>query len=122
MCSDQTGLRKYGRRMEAWTDERRALLLSIRQTHRPVPRWLVWFVWLARRWEGKNVDRVGCLREELHQLEDRRPLHPEARDPVETRLLGNPVYPRWDGTTEPVTVRLPPDQPDEKTLELPREG
>lgn len=106
----------YGARMQRWTDDRATLLLAIRQTYRPVPRWLVWLVWLARWWEAKNEDRLGCLREELFHLEDRRPLHPEARDPVETRLLGGPVYPRWDGTTEVATVRLP--RLDDITLQL----
>ena len=98
-------LERYGARMEQWLNDRADLLLAIRTTYRPVPHWLLWLVWLVRWWEAKNQDRVGCLREELLQLEDRRPLHPEAR--VEIRLLGAPVYPRLDGTTEIATVRLP---------------
>jgi hypothetical protein len=124
----------YGSRLEKWTGERAMLLLAIRKTYRPVPWWLVWLVWLARWWEGRNHERVGTLRQELFQLEDRRPLPPDAKIPIETRLAGIPVYPRYDATTEIVepglqgrrafaevqdeTVRIP--RWDDKTLELPR--
>jgi hypothetical protein len=106
MCQFVDDLMSYGARMEQWTDQRALLLLAIRKTYRPVPRWLLWLVWLARWWEGRNQERVGVLRQELFQLEDRRPLHPEARLPTETRLLGGPVYPRFDATTEIITMRL----------------
>lgn len=122
MCQFVDDLARYGARMESWTDQRAELLLAIRKTYRPVPRWLVWLAWLARWWEGRNQERVGYLRQELFQLEDRRPLPPptDRLPPTETRLLGGPVYPRYDATTEIATVRLP--VLDEPTLRLAREA
>jgi hypothetical protein len=139
MMSDRD-YERYGARMEIWTAKRATILLAIRKIYRHVGRILICVSipsWLLRwRWWNRNGDRVDSLREDLFQLEDRRPLPPETRlPPRETRVEGVPLYPAWHEERDQ-TLRLPPregqDEPglqgrsafaevqDEETLQLPR--